>query len=326
MGKLSNIVYEDKLFNENIKLKFIGDYAISTQKILRRIFKISHLIEAELDKDLFEFNREELRRLLFVFQPSTEYSSKANVTWISKYISWAIDEGYKRGLNPLDTVDSAWKEQFVIRSIKKYWTDEELDEIIKDCANFQDSVIISLLRNGAGGKANVEICNLKLSDVNEETSELTLTDENSNKRVIKVSTDCINLCLRAAREYEYEKMNGNPSKDIKSPTIPLISNNYIIRSANTRTIHFEAAEKNIVHRRLVKLANEMNEPHFTPLSISASGMLEMAKNLYAERGGLGDEEYDLIFAQFNELASHKQYRIKNEFLNITTLKDLYKLT
>ncbi|MCM3341710.1 integrase [Paenibacillus sp. MER TA 81-3] len=321
---MANIVYENKFYNEEVKRRFMQEYAAGTQKIIARLFKVSQTLENDVNKDLYDFNREQLRRLFYLYLPKTVYSSRANVTWVSKYIDWAIDEGLAHGLNPLDGVAKEWKEQFVIKGIKKYWTDQEIDKIILKCVNAQDAVIVSLLFNGVRGVANSELLNLKSEDVDATSNQLTLLDDKGNRRTIAVSEQCIDLCVKALRESEYEKKNGNPSIDIKAPTAWLVENNYVIKSSHTRTEHFNEAEKNIIHRRLSNIAKEIKEPSFTPMNIRYSGMLAMAKNLYAQFERLERSEYKLIMKQFNEESEQSGYRIRNEFLNLPKLRELYK--
>ncbi|WP_010499970.1 tyrosine-type recombinase/integrase [Paenibacillus elgii] len=317
---MSNRIYEDAMFNEEIKEKFISEYGKGTQKIIARIFKISNAIESDLKKDLYSFSREELRRLMFLFMPTTENSSRHNVSWVSKYIDWAIDYGYKSGLNPLDTVGSDWHKQFVNNNIKKFWTTDEIYKIIDSRHNAQDAVIIILPFNGVGGEGHSEILNLTKKDVDAFNCKLHL---DGRKRPIVVDEKCIKLCEAALREDTYAKMNGNTAPDNRADLANLVENDFVVRSANTNTEHFNEAEKNIVYRRLSKIANEINEPYFTPRNIAYSGMLAMAKELYSKSGKLDKEEYKLIADQFNFNMEQSLTRIRNEFLNLDTLKSLY---
>ncbi|MEK8132965.1 integrase [Paenibacillus filicis] len=323
---MSNVIYEDKYFNEEVKKEFIEQYGAGTQKLIARMFKISNAIESDLEKDVYDFTREELRRLMFLYAPTTENSSKHNVSWISKYIDWAIEEGHVNGLNPLDLVPKDWASQFVNKTLKKYWTDKEINQIIDKCANAQDAVIISLLYEGVWGEGHSEILGLAKPHVDAFNNTLHLSDENGNKRSIVVSDKCIKLCEQALREDTYEKMNGNTSPDNRADQANLIENDYVVRSAKTNTKHIYESEKNVVYRRLTKIANELNEPQFQPRNIAYSGMLFRAKELYQERGQLDKEEYALIAERFNFNLDQSLTRIKNEFLNVETIKELYQLT
>jgi hypothetical protein len=325
---VSNIVYEDREFyNEEIKREFINNYKPSTQSSVERIFKVSRMVEEDLNKDLFNLSREQIRKLLFLFTPKTEKSSQANVAWISSYISWAIDEGHTIRTNPLDGIDRSWSRQFVVTGVKQYWTDNEIARIIEKCTNAQDAVVISLLFNGVRGTANSEIINLMKDSVDAFNNWLHLQDDNGTKRTIEVDERCIRLCEAALREHEYEKRNGNPSPDIKAPFAQLVSSKFVVRSSYTRTSHLAEADKNIVHRRLSVISEEIGEPSFkVPLNLVHSGMLAMGKDLYEKHGKFDDEEADIVLGKFGEDKSYSATRIKQEFLNLDKIKELYNLT
>jgi integrase len=320
---MSNIIYEDKMYNEEVKTEFMNEYGEGTKKILSRIFKVSRLSEEDLGKDLYSFSREEIRRLGFLYMPKTEYSSKANIQWIHKYIDHCIDMGYKKGLNPLDSVDKEWKEQFVNKSIKKYWTKQEIQKIVNQRVNAQDACTIYLPFLGVRGVANSEILNLTKQDLDSFNNKLHLIDLNGKKRTITVDDLCVKICQQALKEDQYEKKNGNASKDTKSPTANLVENFYVIKSSVTRTDHMFEAEKNIVHRRLANIADEIGEPHFSPMNILYSGMLSMANDLLQQRGKLDDDEYRQICEKFDIDADQSLQRLKSEFLNIETIESLY---
>lgn len=320
---MSNVVYEDKFYNEEIKQLFISGYGKGTQKILNRMFKVSQQMESDLKKDLYDFTRDQIRKLLFLYAPSTEYSSRANATWVSRYIDWAIEKGYGTGLNPLNGITTEWKNQFVVNINKRFWTYNEIKKILDKRANFQDGCIVALLFNGIRGNSNSEITNLKASDIDTDNNTLTVKDEDGSVRTVSVDDECIKQCVGAVRESVYEKMNGTPSIDTKAPTTNLINNEFVVRASNTRTIHVDEAEKNIVHRRLAKIADEIGEPNFTPMNLVNSGMLYLAKELYKTTGRLDQEEYEMIFDKFNERSEQSKYRIKNEFLNLETIKEVY---
>ncbi|TVY09897.1 tyrosine-type recombinase/integrase [Paenibacillus cremeus] len=320
---MSNILYGDQIYNEEFKNEFMSQYGKGTQKTLGRIFKISFNKESDLGKDLYDFNIEQIRQLLYLFRPTTEYSSKQNISWISKYISFALDSGAKKGLNPLDFTPNDWAIQFVNNQIKKYWTGEELDKIIDSCVNAQDGVVISLLRNGVSGKESSELLNLKASDVDRDNETLTLTDDEGNRRTIKVSPQCIKLVVRASLELDYEKMNGEPNVNRKADIANLIDTEFVIKTANTNTKSYSQSEKNIIHRRLTKIAADLQEPMFVPKHIAYSGMLEMANSLLGSKDQLSSEDYSLIMKQFGIDGEQSMYRIKSEFLNVETIRNLY---
>lgn len=325
---MSNIVYEDKQYNKDIKNEYLNEHKPTTQGTISRIFKVSSKSEFDFNKDLFSFNREQIRKLCFLFAPKTEYSSKLNVSLIIKYIDWAIDNEYVKGTNPLRGIPQDWHKQFVNTSIKKYWTDIELEHIISKLHNAQDAVIIMLLFEGVKGTANSEILTLHRKSIDAFNNKLNLFDDVEKKRrTIKVSDKCIRMCEAALKEHEYEKVNGNPKGDMKSsPVSQLVSNDFVVRSSTTKTYHYAEAEKNIVHRRLAMISKELEEQYFSPSHLVYSGMIFMAKELYLANGKLEDYEYNRIFEKYGEDSDPVKNRIKEDVLNLNNIKELYELS
>lgn len=320
---MSNIIYPNEIYNLETKKEFMAEYDEETQSNLNRMFKISSLKEFELKRDLHDFNREQIRALMFMFRPTTEYASRQNVSWVSKYIDWAIEEGYGSGINPLTGISREWKDQFVNKMLKKYWTKEEIDKILVKCANAQDAVIITLLWNGVGGKGHSEIVNLKKRDVDFTSNKLILTDDKGNTRTIEVDETCTDYCYKALNELVYEKSNGNTDPDNRATEGTLIDNSYIVRSVNTNTIHTQEAEKNIVYRRLSNIATDLGEVNFTPRNIAYSAMLYQFKLLYEQHGKVDKEGYAKICERFNITSEQSLYRLKSEFLDEETMKEVY---
>jgi integrase len=325
---MSNVLYSDTLYNEETKNKFLQQYKSNTQKTLLRIFKVSYFLENDLNKDLYSFSREDLRNFMFTLRPSKVRASRQNGNLISSYINWAIDNGYRTGLNPLDTVSNEWYEQFVDLSDQQYFSQSELNEIVDKCTNAQDAAIVQLIMEGVLGEANEELLNLRKNDIDFVDNSLMLRDEIKNtSRKIYVSEKCIRICKQALIETEYEKSNGDRKKEIRALSTKLVDNEYVIRSSLTNTKNLEKAEKNIVHRRLAVLSEFFKKPNLTPNNVRYSGMLAMAKQLYDENGQLGNEEYNMIAEHFNvPKLSNGEYNLhsyKTEFLNVEKIKEVY---
>lgn len=314
------------MYNEDVKNEYLRLHKIGTQKTISRVFKISRQSEEDLGKDLYDFSREQIRKLLFLFHAKTEYSSRSNASLIQSYIDYCIESGYRKGLNPLEGTDKAWKEQFVNKSIKKYWTKQELYKIVDKLKNFQDKCIPLMLFYGIRGKGNAEMLNLKIEDVDTENNVLYVRDDKEKlKRKVYVDQRCIEICLKASKEYEYEKKNGKPDPNTKSLVTNLSSNRYIIKSSITRNERLEESDSHIVHRRLSNIAEIIGEPQFaSPLNLVASGAMSAAWDLYRVSGELGDEEFKLICEQFDIEEDQSLQRLKSEFLNIEFIKSLYE--
>ncbi len=326
---MSNKIYGDYIYNPDAKNRFMNQYEGKAN--IERVFKISYDMENDFGKDLFDFNREQIRKLGYLFMPSTKNSSVQNIRYIETYIDWAIDEGLTKGVNPLIGVDKEWKEQFANENLKLLWRKDEIDHIVLSRRNGQDQAIITLLWNGVKGKNNVEIVKLKRTDINDKEGILVLFDENDDNRKISVDQQCIATCLKAYSESEYESKNGNVSKEAKNSINQLVISDegYIIRPSNTQVKHYGISEKNIVYRRIASIADEIEEPMFNPRNIVNSGMLYLAYQVYNDTGKLSGEDIKLICGKFGLLKSNidgvEYSKIVMSTLNIETIKKVYNL-
>lgn len=324
-------LYEDKFYNKDRKIEYLDTKNKGTREINKRIFKVSQPLEEQLGKDLADFTKDELAKLFYRFRAATKASSAANVGYVYKYFEWCLENGYKSGLNPLDFVDTEWKQQFANAISKQLWTDFEIEEIISGQRNANDKVIVSLLFSGIKGADNSEITNLDVNHINRETNELTLIDDKHEdgvvrERTIQVSKDLIDLCVSASLDLIYEKMNGMPDENTRAKTAPMINNSYVVKLAKTRTINTENAGGDVVYRRLTKIADIIGESQFTPTNIMRSGQLSIAKDIYLETGSLTDEDIKKIAIQFGEDPETSLYRLKTSLLNIETIKSTYGLS
>ena len=325
---MTNAVLKDNIYNEQVKEVYLDTLKAGSRKNLERIFKISYPVEFDLGKDLYKFTREELRKLFYTYICTTPSSSRTVVQSVITYINWAVDEGYTNR-NPLASVDVPWKEQFVVAPEKLYWTDIEVKAMLKQIVNAQVAVVFYAPFLGIQGKANSEIVNLREKDINDDDLTVLLTEEDKETgkketRTITVDQTFISLCRSAVREDAYEKSNGEPDKNTRSTSAPLIDNDYIVRSVDIGVKNFQAADGMVVYRRFVTVANFFDEQRLNPVSILYSGMLAMTKDLYIGRGKLDDEEFNIIAAQFN-INKGALKRHQDVFLNIETIKELYNL-
>ncbi len=318
-----NIIY-DGIYNSTLKQEYLNIHKKGTQMNLDRIFKMTRQTEEELGKDLFDFTREELRMTFFTFMASTKGASKSLVSLVNTYIDWAIECEYKKNDNPLDSVDLAWKEQFVIQPEKVFFTDDEIYNMLNKIVSAQVACTFYAPFKGIRGIDNAEIVKLKKCDIDEEACTVKLTEKDGSIRKIEVDDKFISLCHAAIEEEELVKSNGEPDANIRSDSIDLVENEYIVRSADMNTKNYEEADGAIVYRRFRTLENYFKDKRMTPMIVAYSGMLAMAKDLYVE-GKLTSDGFLKIANQFN-LSENTLKRHQKDFLNILNIKSLYEIS
>lgn len=302
-----------KLYNPEVKKRFLEKYPYSSYE---RILQRSYVFEEALGKDLYDFNMDDIKRVLYDLNPLTLGSSRSNGRIITSYIDWAIEEGFRRNnINPLKTVQSEWFDQFVDQNKKIFITDQELEDIERNCVNAQDAVIVRALFEGL---TVTELLNLKKEDVDYENNVLKLKDDKKGERTLKVSDQCIKLISQAATETKHYKNNGMVTESTKRTWNELIDNEYVLRPSKTKVKYVGRADEYLIYRRLYTLKKTLGYPYLTTKNISNSGKLKMARDLYLKEGALGREQLEKIAERFNiSIVNVNGY----ETYNLTTLRD-----
>jgi integrase len=324
---------KNKLYNPEIKMDYLNTFDNEQSKItIAYILYKAKDIEEIYAKDLYEFDIEEIKNVLHNTNPLNRMIAKTNGLMISNYISWAIEKGLKKSnLNPLADKSVEWYEQFVDKSKKIFWSDEEIRNIIKKCVNAQDQVIIQLIFfEGVSGYALSELCNLHYYDVDWNNNIVRLKDDRYGERKIKMSDESIRIIKSAYQEEEYQKTNGH--SDAKNPIAKLIPSDYILKNIQSRrTKNHHGVDKHTIYRRLSTIGEYFNYPYFNAKNIQKSGMIYMAKELYLRDGKLEKEQLYEVAERFGvrkqKINGYEFYNttLLKEFINAENIKDLYDI-
>ncbi|MGZ9816200.1 phage lytic cycle repressor MrpR family protein [Peribacillus simplex] len=261
------------MFNLEQKLKFLEEMKGSSYVGLYQwIFNASITMEQEIGKDLYLFDLSELSKLMKKLAPKTRNSSNSIYYRLFHYIDYFKNLREDKS-NPFLSVEPNWYMQFVDITHRTFFTENELDEIIGKCVNAQDAVIFRLLFEGVFGQNDYnELLNLKKEDIDWDKRILYLKD-GENKRTLEVSEKCMDLLSKAIEEKDYKLSNGESTA--KSPTQPLILNDYVIRGIARKAK--EARHSHLILRRVRKLFKEVFKyPNVTAKTLSQSGMIKAA--------------------------------------------------
>jgi integrase len=321
------------IYNEEIKQKFLDTYENEgTKNTIKYIFFYSYLNEVPLNKDLYDFSKEEIGKIVADSQPKSLSVAKTKLRFIHQYISWAISNNYRRNsINPLqnEANDDEWLKQFVDPQLKMFISKNDVNEFTTHLVNYQDIVIMHLIFNGVYGHSSTELRNLKITDINEEEKTLRLYDEKKGERYIQVDEDLINLIHKANNEPVYQSSNGRGERQKESD---LIQNEFVIRPARRgRVVEHNPATQITIINRIKTIAEEFDMEDLTPKGIQRSGMIYMAYKLLKESGRteLNKQDYEKIGDHFNLSKIHAgEYSYHNrsvmgEYINIENIKKLY---
>ncbi|MCM3134606.1 hypothetical protein M3629_17590 [Paenibacillus polysaccharolyticus] len=338
-----NKIYDDNLYNESQKERFLQRQNANTKEAYSRVLRRASAIEKRLGMDLYDFNLNEIKQVLLLLQSTKLATVKSTGSIIQNYIRWAIEQDLRKdNINPLDAVSgNEFFVQFVDDNNPTLFSEEDIGNVVDGCLNFQDKAIVQAIFEGVMGKENSELLNMKMEHItqireNDEMRYKIMLFNDGRKgreiREIAISDYLYNILRIANKEERYVKNNGVLKPNIKTDSRELIDNDYIVRSAVTSKMKQnldEPTTKYLVQSRLTKIAEWYNLPQLTVTNLRNSGMLKMARELYIKHGKLEKEEYNIICEHYNVgkqpdgSYAHSKYKVG--FLNMESLSLIYDI-
>lgn len=320
-----------KMYNEEVKNKFLDNYPDSTRDAYKYLFYRSYGTESVLGRDLYTFSTDEIKDVLISAEHTTLNSVRLSHQVIVQYLEWA------RGLsgsniNMAKSIKVDELRTFIDYSRKLYLSEEELEDIENKLVNKQDAALLRLIFEGVNGYQHSEILNLTLPDVNKAKNNdniLELKDDKYGERPLDVSDRCMDIILKAGSETEYHMRNGEAQG--KRTKVELVENEYLIKSKKTRNVNFGRADRHLVYRAISTISEMFELPYLSPKNIEKSGMIKMAKDLLVEEGQLENEQLAKIAQRFNvrtvKVNGYEvyNYSLLREFINIDNIKALYNI-
>lgn len=326
----------NNIYNEKLKLDYLKTFENeATRETLKYLFYKTYSTENAFGKDLCNFSIEEIGKAIQATDPLNVSSAKTKGRVLSSYITWCMDNGYSDhvGIHPMKGIDPSWYESLTFNK-KLYLTEDDIRELIDhQLVNPQDWATLVLLFEGVLGHDLSEMLNLTRKDINFDTGELKLRDDKYGERTLTLSETNREYILRvlnsALEEKQYQQKNG--TSESRTPVVPLVDNDFVIRSAARRTISADRADKHTVYRRLTTISDMFDIPYLTAKNIEKSGMLRMARDLYERDGELDTEQFREIAQKFGmrkiKMGNYETYNVASlkEFINARNLKELYNL-
>jgi integrase len=326
-----------EFYNHEIKEQFLNDIYENedTKEAVSYIFKYSKGNEEVLGKDLFDFTIEEMGLVIAnsTNLPRSVFVATTRGRYISRYITWAIKNNYRRSnINPFQGLDASFYSKFVEQDIKQYITKNDVEEFTAHLVNHQDIAILHMIFNGIYGHSSSEIRNLKMSDINRDEKSIRLYDDKKGERYIcNVDEKLIDILGKANDDTIYQSSNGQGERQKESE---LVQNEFIIRPARRgRVVEHNPASQITIINRIKMIAEEFDMEDLTPKSIQRSGMIYMAYKLLKEnnRTELTKQDYEKIGDHFNlsKITSNDgKYSYHNkttmsEYINTDNIKKLY---
>lgn len=327
-----NTVYADIMYNEDQKNEFMETLTESVAKQAKILFKKSSGTEEQLNKDLANFNTNDLDNLLNSFGFTTQASANASLTVIRQYILWATKKGYRsNNISPFDDMPADYIKKYVKPNFDKFLSKQQYFEIVDNLYNAQDKAFMILIWYGVNGKGYQEISNLKIEDIDFENWIIRVPDVCGNPRNIYIEEEHAKILEEAAKQTEYYKANGEYSELASrgKETADLIETGYLIKPSDTNLKEIGAVSNGVLLNKIKLLKTYFPELRYVTLkSLQASRFIYDGYELYKKRGKLGKEELIEILKMHGiKPRVHNRYetwyfgKVKN--VTIETIKKLY---
>lgn len=323
-----NILNIDKFYNYDTKEEYLDSLeSEGTRGNFELLFSKSKSTEEFFEKDLLSFNLNEIGKVVQNTNPTTIISAVNTVSRIRRYISWAITNGRRQNnIHPLDGVSNKWERQFVDDMVKRFITEEGIKDIVDDLPNAQDQALVQCIFEGVNGKGLSELLTLNAKRIDWDNNELTLVNEKGEIRKITVSDRCMRLIDSAYREEVYYLETNGTELELVDYQDNIFKNVSYVNSK------FKEVTIGTLRQRISRIKNNYDLEEFSATTVSQSGQIKMAKDIYEETGSLNNDDLERIGEVFNTSRINTEF-YNNKinlnklryYINPKNLKDLYNI-
>ena len=328
-NSLLNINDNKKLFIQEMVEH--GNISEDTSKSYERVLLHTSELEDSLDKDLNEFDLQELETVLFAFKANNRNTVESYARIISSYLNWSVQKNLS-DFNPLSELKP---NDFVkyLTNEESYFTEKQIRRMEDHLVNYQDAVVLRLLFLGVGGKQMSEIRNLKKDDIDRINKRIKLTNTLKSdtkglpikftERYIDIDDEhTFDLIEGAISVNRYMKRNGEVSEGSEARSIgylDLVENDYVIRSSITKTDNYDyPVDKFVIYRRVNMIAEVFGIEILTTKLIQRSGMIYYGSKLMQNKR-ITLDDMKIIADRFNIASYHN---LKG-FLTIENIEKTY---
>jgi len=318
-----------KVDNE-LKQEYLNSKPTATGESDSFVLRSADDYEDLIEKPIYNMSYIELKELIIMqFKNSSEKTVLKNISILKTYIDFCINKNVViHGENKLVTFTSKNAKEFVNKQalVNKYITKEQLREYQNVLYNEQDKLLLELPFVGVRGRTLEdgtleEIINLSINDVDEENKIVTLTQNNGKHRIIEVEISTIELIKDAYEEEVYVENNGEETNNprLSEPREIKINKveSYILRVPGKNK--FEKFTPNLLNSRIRRIQRYLDNRYLSYTSLYFSGQLNMAMDIYKEKGEITKEDFIRICARFDYGTSPDQY-----WFNVQSLFNQYK--
>lgn len=299
--------------DNELKQEFLNRQTKDTKEFYFYILQKADEFEQEIEKKIYDFNIEERNELLL-----TKYKNKSkgvfqsNLSPLRTYIDYCISKHVvKSNENRFATILTKDYINYInIQAMQnRYISKEEARELQQKIENAQDRLIIELLTWGIRGRTeegntHEELINLRVRDVDFINKIITAINNDGDIRDVYVDQYTIDLIKEAIYQDEYVCNNGIIKKDRKQKTIPINQTEYVFRTPGKNKEG--KVDQQLLTRRIQSFQKWLEKPYLTIGNLWFSSLIDFAKKLKEEKGGLSRNDFIRINEVFNYGSTKEQ--------------------
>lgn len=254
------------MYNEEIKLAWIHEYTtllyISKERLIG-IFNNAALLENIYDKDLCDFNVNELKVFYTSLNSISAQSLLSCNTMMAAYSDWCIEKKIsKTNINyfRILCISDFEKLTNTAKQEKKYISRDKLETIIKHTVkNNCDELLFRLLYQGVRGKGSIELTNLHVDHVDGNVLHL------CTGRDVTVDDITISLIYKTNETMKYIGSDGRESNLVGENVFKFKSS---VKKATDNSLDLT------FRRTIVAIGQENDISSLSPVRVMKSGELQ----------------------------------------------------
>ncbi|MCE5220171.1 MAG: hypothetical protein LLF98_02590 [Clostridium sp.] len=300
---------EFKVDNE-IKQEYLLNKPTGTAESDTFVLREFDNYEAKVGKQVYNLSIPELNEMFSMLRNTSKRGAGKNKSILISYIDFCVAKKIVVHMeNRAKYIDV---EKFVARQalLNKYITKEKLIQYQNILFNEQDQLLLWLLFIGVRGRTienatMEEIINLTIDDVFPEKGRLILKQNDGKDRILDNVDGFIIDLIKSVYEQEfYVENNGEMTNN---PRVPDPRRSKINRTGEFSRHIFRTPGKNkfdsfspsLLNSRMRKIQTYCDNKYITWSSLYFSGMLQMAFNIYHEKGEIDKEDFINICDRYN---------------------------
>lgn len=318
-----------KMYEPETKERFLSTYDNEDTKntIRYMLFYNSESAETQLRKDLYDFNQEEISKVIKKANPHNLTTAKTIGRFISQYMHWAINPPQllrKNNINPMKAVDDIFYKPLVNRTKKIHYSLNEFIELLEDLPNAQDQALLSLLWEGLSFD---EIKEIHYNDIRWNSNEIVLRERDGE--IFKLNDIFMRFITNAYKATTYTTYTDDGEYKERE----LLQSDYLMKNAYSRRVAKSKAPVNnsIFYSRLTNVKNQFSLEYLTPNSLRQSGQIYMSVKLYEKYGKLEYEQFaeigDKYGASMIHATGYTYYNttLMKQYISESNIKELYNI-